>query len=123
MQSPCEYGGLIYRTPSGEYNFSGSVKGGDAGVNPSNAPIPKDATLVGDYHIRGDYSLIDTSGRAVRTSDPKRDAYNSDNFSSTDIAGITSDAAAHPGYKGYLGTPSGNYKVLDPETGNVKSFP
>jgi hypothetical protein len=118
-----EYGGLIDRNSSGGYEFTGPIRGGDAGVNPADAPIPSGTTLVGDYHTHGDYSLVDSAGRAVRTSDPARDAYNSDNFSSQDLRGISGDAVGHPGYKGYLGTPSGKFKVFDPATGQVSTFP
>jgi hypothetical protein len=55
----------------------------------------------------------------VRTSDPKKDDFNSDNFSPDDFRGIRADAKGNPGYKGYLGTPSGAYKAFDPSTGIV----
>ena len=115
-----EYGGLIYRDESGNYGFSGPVKGSDQGVNPHDAVIPDGATLVGDYHTHGDYSLVDrVSGAAIRTGDPLRDEFNSDNFSASDYSGIRADARGISGYRGYLGTPSGLFKVFNPEDGTV----
>ncbi|HEY0922273.1 RHS repeat-associated core domain-containing protein [Rheinheimera pacifica] len=115
-----EYGGLIYRDESGNYGFSGPVKGSDQGVNPHDAAIPDGATLVGDYHTHGDYSLVDrVSGAAIRTGDPLRDEFNSDNFSAGDYSGIRADARGISGYRGYLGTPGGLFKVFNPEDGTV----
>ncbi|WNO61010.1 RHS repeat-associated core domain-containing protein [Rheinheimera sp. MMS21-TC3] len=115
-----EYGGLIYRDENGNYGFSGPVKGSDQGVNPHDAVIPDGATLVGDYHTHGDYSLIDrVSGAAIRTGDPLRDEFNSDNFSAGDYSGIRADARGISGYRGYLGTPGGLFKVFNPEDGTV----
>ena len=87
---------------------------------------------MGDYHLHGDYSTIGPTG-PVRTADPARDQYNSDNWSEQDLKGIVSDAVdrsvkamvdnfrnpvAHPDfkqdYRGYLGTPSGTFKVFAP---------
>jgi hypothetical protein len=114
-----EYGGLIYKDPKTSlYGFSGPIKGTDQGVNPHAAPIPAGCILMGDYHTHGDYSTMDVStGKAVRTSDPKKDDFNSDNFSMPDYQGIKADSQGIPGYKGYLGTPSGQYKMYDPSTG------
>jgi hypothetical protein len=70
---------------------------------------------------------MDSTGSAVRTSNPALDRYDSDNFSNPpnapgtgDIYGIGRDAAIYgSGYKGYLGTPSGHFKVYDPSTGVI----
>jgi hypothetical protein len=52
----------------------------------------------------------------IRTSDPYRDEYNSNNFSRDDIEGITQDGAGMPEYTGYLGTPSGVFRKFVPAT-------
>ncbi len=121
IQDNLEYGGLIHQhDATGEFGYSGPLQGTDQGVNPWDAGNPPNTSVVGDYHTHGDYSTFDAaSGQAVRTSDPALDDFNSDNFSSQDYQGIRSDAAGSPGYKGYLGTPSGTFKVFDPATGNV----
>jgi hypothetical protein len=107
-----EYAGLIYRGADGQYYYTGPVQGTDQGANPSDAPAPAGSTVVGDYHTHGDYSTADpVTGAAVRTSDPARDDFNSDNFSASDGAGT-------PGYAGYLGTPSGTFRRYDPATGS-----
>jgi uncharacterized protein RhaS with RHS repeats len=113
-----EYGGLIYKTPNGRYDFTKPTRGTDQGVNPWSAQgaVPKCAQVVGDYHTHGDYSLAGQGGKAIRTSNPKQDSFNSDNFSGGDYTGISSDARGKPEYKGYLGTPSGVFKVFDPKT-------
>lgn len=75
---------------------------------------------MGDYHTHADYSVVDRkTGVAIRTSDPSKDDFNSDNFSSTDIRGIIEDGKNNAEYRGYLGTPSGKFKVYDPATGKV----
>ena len=75
---------------------------------------------MGDYHTHGDYSTKDpNTGAAVRTNDKTKDEFNSDNFSSPDRQGIAQDARNTPGYKGYLGTPSGKFKKFDPDTGDT----
>jgi hypothetical protein len=112
-----EYAGLIYKVGPWNYNFSGPIRGTDQGANPANAPAPAGTTVVGDYHTHGDYSVAGPGGKAVRTSDPNRDDFNSDHFSSTDKTGIAHDAAGKPEYRGYLGTPSRRFLVYNPNTG------
>lgn len=111
-----EYGGVIYRDTDGKYYFTGPGAGSETGFNPSTTPAPSGTTVVGDYHTHGDYSIQDSSGNIVRTSDPARDSFNSDSFSATDYAGIANDGAGVPGYTGYLGTPSGEYYRHNPAT-------
>src|SRR5215469_4900997 len=118
-----EYAGLIYRAADGKYYFSGPVVGSDQGADPHSAPAPAGAQVVGDYHTHADYSTADPkTGAAVRTSDPKKDDFNSDNFSAADKTGIASDGAGTPGYAGYLGTPSGTFRKYDPATGSDSAF-
>jgi Domain of unknown function (DUF4329) len=118
-----EYAGLIYRGSGGRYYYTGPIAGNDQGANPHNAPAPAGAQVVGDYHTHGDYSTADpTTGAAVRTSDPARDDFNSDQFSTTDKRGIARDGAATPGYAGYLGTPGGTFRKYDPSTGSDTSL-
>ena len=54
--------------------------------------------------------------------DPFKDDFNSDNFSAGDFMGIRADSRGISGYKGYLGTPSGEFKIFDPETGKVSTL-
>jgi len=114
-----EYGGVIYRDKqTGKFGYTGPIKGTDQGVNPFSDPIPQGSELVGDYHTHADYSIMDrNTGSAIRTSNSRDDDFNSDNFSSQDIKGIIADGKDIKGYKGYLGTPSGQFKVYDPATG------
>lgn len=109
-----EYSGLIYRGKDGKFYFSGPAKGTDQGANPlTDAPAPAGTTVVGDFHTHGDYSTADPkTGAAVRTKDPSKDQFNSDNFSRQDKIDNTKQ-----GYPGYLGTPSGTYRKFDPATG------
>jgi hypothetical protein len=69
---------------------------------------------VGEYHTHGDYSRIDSKGNITRVSNPKLDNLNSDRFSSGDKSDIRKEAKSNPGYRGYLGTPSGRFWVYDP---------
>lgn len=110
---------MIYKGSDGQYYYTGPIRGSDQGANPHNAPAPSGGQVVGDYHCHGDYSTVDpNTGAAVRTNDPSKDQFNSDNFSTTDKNGIASDGAGVPGYAGYLGTPSGTFRKYDPSTGN-----
>lgn len=115
-----EYSGLIYRGADGKYYYSGPAKGTDQGAQPwKDAPIPSGTTEVAYYHTHADYSTVDpTTGAAVRTSDPKKDDFNSDNFSATDKRVARQKAITFPSYNGYLGTPSGKFRKYEPATGN-----
>ncbi|TRW17642.1 DUF4329 domain-containing protein [Glacieibacterium frigidum] len=109
-----EFGGLVYKSPDGTYGYTAPARGTSTGFDPTSVTIPSGTTLVGDFHTHADYSIVDASGNVVRTSDPARDDFNSDQFSTTDLRGIAADAAGKPEYRGYLGTPSGNFRVFDP---------
>ncbi len=77
--------------------------------------MPGGATIVGDYHTHGDYSTLDVeTWTAVRTNDPSKDFFDANNYTKTDITGITNDAKGVSTYRGYLGTPSGKFKAYDP---------
>ena len=117
-----EYGGLIYKDPStGSYFFTAAVRGSEDGVNPYSSPAPVGMEVVGDYHTHGNYSIRDpATGKIIATGDPENDVFDSDNFSTTDKIGITHDAWGKSEYKGYLGTPSGVYRVYDPKTKSDK---
>jgi hypothetical protein len=111
-----EYGGLIYQL-GGDYHFTSPLKGTATGFSPSMARqlVPQGALVVGDYHTHGDYSRV-VNGNPMRTR-AALDQFNSDHFSTSDILGIQSDGRGIPTYRGYLGTPSGVFRVFDPATG------
>ncbi|HKX61556.1 MAG TPA: DUF4329 domain-containing protein, partial [Verrucomicrobiae bacterium] len=130
-----EYGGLICKDANSTFQATKPSSGTGTGFNPGSVSCPTGTEKVGDYHTHGDYSTKGPTG-PVATKDPTKDAYNSDNFSRTDIKGIVNDAVkrhvdavvslftnptANPDlkmdYKGYLGTPSGTFKVFAPWTG------
>ncbi|WP_225723152.1 DUF4329 domain-containing protein [Burkholderia cepacia] len=73
--------------------------------------VPKGATIVGDYHTHGDYSVLGANGEVVRTSDPSRDDFNSDDFSRRDKEISALAALKNKCHRSYLGTPSGKIKV------------
>jgi RHS repeat-associated protein len=121
-----EFGGEVYRTPAGRYHYTAPTRGGAAGVNPHASPRPAGTTLVGDYHTHGDYSRTAVpGGPAIRTSRAATDTFNSNRFSNGpggDIQGITADAVGRPGYRGYLGTPSGRFLEFNPATGVTRNI-
>jgi RHS repeat-associated protein len=129
-----EYGGLICKGANSTVQATTPKAGAGASFNPSSVSCPVGTEKVGDYHLHGDYSTIGATG-PVRTADPARDQYNSDDWSPTDLNGILDDAVdrsvkamvanfqnpvAKPDlkqdYRGYLGTPSGTFKVYAPFT-------
>lgn len=117
-----EYGGQIYRNPDGTYGYTGPGTGSGTAFDLSSTPVPPGTTPMGDYHTHGDYSTADAAGNPVRTGDPARDDFNSDQFSSSDRRGIAADGRGNPDYRGYLGTPGGSYRVYDPATGTDSVF-
>ena len=110
-----EYGGLVYQNPDGSYDYTAPLPGTADGFDPALAApfVPKGDVVVGDYHTHGDYSFRDTTGVITRTTASK-DTFNSDNFSPSDSKWIKHDAGGNSAYRGYLGTPSGVFKVYDP---------
>jgi hypothetical protein len=114
-----EYGGLVYKNSDGTYGYTNPARGTGTSFDPSSVSAPSGSQVVGDYHTHGDYSIEGPSGKPIRTSDPAKDAYNSDSFSQSDIGGISSDAKGIPGYSGYLGTPSGDFQKFTPDSGKA----
>jgi hypothetical protein len=125
IDSNVEYGGLIYRNPDGTYNYTYPVVGYGESVQPWNTvnQVPDDATVVGDYHTHGDYSLQGADGTLYRTSLPYLDDLNSDNFSREDRYWDRQLDFHSSEYRGYLGTPSGVFKVYNPFTKQVSKLP
>lgn len=120
-----EYAGYIYRDKHGRYHYTGPAHGTDQESSPSDARAPKNSTIVGNYHTHGNYSLLGPDGRAVATGDPHRDDFNSDHFSrgaQGDTGEIADMAKTHPGFLGYLGTPSGKFLIYDPATGKEREL-
>jgi RHS repeat-associated protein len=109
-----EYGGFVYRDKAGLYHYTEPIEGDRDGVDLSSIAEPPDTTPVGDYHTHGDYTIVTETGQKIRTSDPMRDSYNSDDFTGADKKGVAAIAKKYPGYVGYLGTPSGKFLVYDP---------
>ena len=115
IRANTEYGGLVFREPAtGSWFASRPVPGTGTSFDPSQVKVPAGAEVAGDYHTHGDYSIADANGNPVRTGNPARDDYNSDNFSRSDLRGIAADAVGKPGYAGYLGTPGGTLRKFDP---------
>ena len=73
--------------------------------------VPSGAKIVGDYHTHGDYSIEGKKGSVIRTSDPLRDSFSSDEFSKEDIRISDLARLKYPCHRSYLGTPSGQFKV------------
>lgn len=112
-----EYGGLIYKTPNGGYDFTKASKGSTDGVDPwefGEGRIPKCAEEVGYWHTHGNYS--DDNGNPT-TKD--KDAYDSNNFSPQDRKVAKMMGQGKTEYKGYVGTPSGAFKGYDGKSGKT----
>jgi RHS repeat-associated protein len=112
-----EYYGLIYREESGTYGYTEPIAGGVRGGEIGQLRAPEGTTEVGMYHTHGDYSIGDELHGFTRTSDPSLDVFDSNNFSRADRIAITNRSVGRPGYLGYLGTPSGHFRVYNPATG------
>ena len=69
-----------------------------------------------------DYSRIDSFNGKIARTDAAHDRFNSDNFSrypGGDIDNIILQSLRYPGFRGYLGTPSGVFKLFDPAAGTT----
>lgn len=119
VQDNLEYGGLVTRNEkTGRFSATAPRVGTGDSFDPSSVVVSKPAESIGDYHTHGDYSKPGPGpDRAPqRVANPSLDRYDSNRFSDGDRIGIRHDAAGKPGYAGYLGTPSGDYRRFDPAT-------
>ncbi|MEK7890834.1 DUF4329 domain-containing protein [Burkholderia contaminans] len=107
-----EFGGMVYQK-AGRYFATIPVPGTGRTFVPALAlpQVPKGATIVGDYHTHGDYSVMGANGEIIRTSDPARDSFNSDNFSDSDNRITALATLKNKCHRSYLGAPSGKIKV------------
>ncbi|OXJ08248.1 hypothetical protein CFB39_32155 [Burkholderia sp. AU6039] len=108
-----EFGGPIHQK-AGRYFATIPEPGTGCTFLPALAlpQVPKGATIVGDYHTHGDYSVQNMNGEIVRTSNLARDDFDSDNFSVKDNLLTLAATAKNKCHRSYLGTPSGKIKVF-----------
>ncbi|MFC4159052.1 RHS repeat-associated core domain-containing protein [Chitinimonas lacunae] len=114
-----EYGGLIYKI-KGKFYATVPIPGTERSFRPKLAEklIPKNAKIVGDYHTHGDYSIEGkTPGSVIRTSNPNRDDFDSNNFPLSDKKITLAASLKYPCHRSYLGTPSGQFKVFSIQEG------
>jgi type VI secretion system secreted protein VgrG len=110
-----EYVGMIYQDPAtGQFFATNPQPVGLAGGNLPTGAIPPGNTETGFYHTHGNYSLADGT-----PTDAAHDAFDSENFSGTDINTANSRAGGNPNYRSYLATPSGSQQVHNPSTGAI----
>jgi RHS repeat-associated protein len=125
-----EYDGLIYERQNGRFGYSTAIKGDVTDTKRGEHFYPEYAKVAGAYHTHGDYTFQESrESPRIRTSDPRRDSFDSDNFGSiirldrlNDIQLATEAAEKFPGFRAYLGTPSGVFKVFDPAAGITTSL-
>ena len=112
-----EYGGLIYKDANGQYSHTDGIRGSIDGVSPwSGEKIPSGTDEVGYWHTHGNYSKME-DGKLVPTANKSEDWYDSDNFSPQDIDVANEMAKGKTEYRGYVGTPGGEFKGYDAKTG------
>jgi RHS repeat-associated protein len=110
-----EYGGNIYSDGRESYDYTGPITQGiQHGITLYPGDIPAGTNLVGAYHTHSDYT---TFGVRLGFSFPFLTGH-PDNFSTTDYQTAFRMNRMFPGYKAYLGTPSGQFKVFEPSTLN-----
>ena len=122
IQDNKEYAGLIYQDQDGKYYYTDPEGGNGDTSQPYDSPAPAGATVVGSYHTHGDYSTMDANGNPVRTDDPGKDQFNSDDFSREDKAFFQAHSAPGQNHTGYVGTPSGKFRRYDPGSGSNTTF-
>ena len=98
-----EYGGYVYRNQDGSFSTIEPVRGELASVTLPDPVlgVPVGTVTTASYHTHGAF-------------DPR---FDNENFSPTDIS---SDAAL--GIDGYLGTPGGQFKYHDVDTGMITTL-
>lgn len=106
-----EYGGIIFRTKNGNYGYTrGRLGTGRTApsIKGSLDGMPKDSTIVGQYHTHGAYSDIN-----FNRTNKAGDHWNSDRFSQQDKRVHVGLSKQLPYYNSsYLGTPSGIFGVM-----------
>jgi RHS repeat-associated protein len=125
-----ELAGQIYRNEFGRYNYSGPVIGNASHSDPSLAICPPGSVIVGDWHTHGDFAVLDVnkvirkhlvlkddSDLPVVRSDEAHEQFTSGYFSWKDMLLSWAHGRHQPGYKSYLGTPSGTFLVYDTDSG------
>jgi len=120
IQKNKEYAGKLYRDSDGNFYFTDSKP--QKGASSNTGSVPSGTTEVGDWHTHGDYS-IKFLWMYLRTHNPQRDCCDSDHFSPDDKSGNRDSLRIYPDYKGYLGTPSGNFLIYDPITDQEEPLP
>lgn len=126
-----EYGGFIYRASNGGYGFTPPHLIGASHGNLDGVTLPPGAREVGMYHCHGAYtgplypmdpnrpSAEMRTNRALAnrgfgpfgTYGPSNDQY-----SPTDLLTADERGRTRPGYRSYLGTPSGLFYRYDVRT-------
>lgn len=101
-----EYGGYVYRNQDGTFSSTEAVPGEAASVllpdpRPGFGAVPAGTTTTATYHTHAAF-------------DPR---FDNENFSPTDI-----QSDAELGVDGYLGTPGGQFKYHDVETGRISTL-
>lgn len=123
-----ELRGYLYRTAEGLYGYTFPMVGGIYRTSLDNIHIPPDTTRAGEYHTHGDYTGPDRSGASVRTT--RENAWRgadirnvtgpaADLFGPDDIPGARERGGRIPGYRSYLGTPSGIFYYYDVGTNTI----
>jgi hypothetical protein len=121
-----EYCGLIYRIGN-RYNYTiprrGAQERDRSNASLDGIRLPFGAVEMGNYHTHGDYTVIgpwdpsvgyhrDRRARSPQELFPEATPFGTrmlpgDHFSSADIITANARAQGIPGYRAYLGTPSG----------------
>lgn len=128
IENNIEYGGYVFDMYYSAEGWGYTKRAGTATrTRLDENDVPIGGEIGGDWHVHGDYSVIDENGVVTRAHDPEQDNLNSDQFSDPDIAGIEGAAdpetgyGLHPeGYKGFLGTPAGDILSYDPRINRVE---
>jgi len=132
-----EYAGWIYSKKNADgdtrYHYTEPVVGSDRNSDATKSKVPGGVNVVGHYHTHGAYSKIDPNNPngPLIPATPKEDPF-SDNFSwggnnaqgaMHGLAGYYSDKNYNYGFKFYLGTPSGEYKMQTYQVGTRTASP
>ena len=122
IKENAEYAGMIYQN-SGDTNFYATKPATQGEGTKAVASVPPPGGKpVARYHTHGDYSEK-RHGIVVRTSNPKKDGWNSDHFSKDDrdSAKKATKIEGVSDWREYLGTPSGKLLQYNPYIKNGES--
>ncbi|WP_339802650.1 DUF4329 domain-containing protein [uncultured Marinobacter sp.] len=112
IEENLEYGGMVYRTSTGEYSYTTPIRGTIDGVNPGGpSSVPEGTEAVAYYHSHGAYEPYYDSENFSNEYDPVDGEWYGD-----------IPYAKHHNIDGYVSTPEGSFKRYSVKNDEVSTL-